>query len=196
MSTKTDTSSRSRNGSNVHSITGESGRAYKIRLLGIPTLLEFGHLPDHLVEVALADVVDTLTVPGDSDIPGFIVPGSVRYVAKADERQQKLERVLALAAYQRQLVASALVEPALDYEALTEKVREGEFPEEDLVMIAEIIQRIRDRDAKGVKLGVEPLERWATFREGHKGIACTGGEDCEGCLAVQQLFSSLDVGAL
>jgi hypothetical protein len=60
------------------------------------------------------------------------------------------------------------------------------FPEDDLAMVAEIVQRLRVHDAAGVTLGVEPIERWATFREEHE---CA--ENCAACTRVINAISSI-----
>ena len=170
----------------VHSITCPSGQKVKIRIPGIATLLEHGDLPEDLFLIATAELTDTVTGPG-IDGPS-VIPGSVQWVAKADQAEQ-LERIKTFAAFQRQLVAAALVEPALSYEEISEAVLAGTLPEDDLAMIAEIVQRLRFRDAQGVRVGVEPLDRWARFREEHR---CP--EDCPDCERVLDAFSSTDVG--
>ena len=176
----------------VHRITLPSGEKVRIRIPGIATMLEHGHLPDDLFEIAFAEVVDTVSVQG-AEGPA-VIPGSVQWVGKAEGNEQKMERLQAYGRFQRHLVAAALVEPTMTFEQVTEATISGSLPEDDLSMISEIVQRIRFRDARGVRLGVEPLERWAAFRETHTGIACTGNEDCPACQSLLDLFSTLDVG--
>lgn len=171
----------------AHSITLPSGQKVKIRIPGIATLLEHGDLPEDLFEIATAELTDTVAAPGADGMP-VVISGAVQLVSKADDREQKLERIREFASFQRHLVAAALVEPELSYEEVTDAVREGSLPEDDLAMIAEIVQRIRFRDARGVMIGVEPLERWATFREKH---GCS--EDCPSCQSVLDAFSTLDL---
>jgi hypothetical protein len=85
------------------------------------------------------------------------------------------------------------VETAPDvWEAVTltvESMTDGSLPEDDLAMVAEIVQRLRGHDAKGVRIGVEPFDRWDSFREAH---GCPD-ENCEGCKKLIELFSSVDV---
>lgn len=87
----------------------------------------------------------------------------------------------------RFLVSSALVEPEVSYD----QVKAGVLPNEDLELLTAIVGRKRDTDAKGVILGVEPLDRWATFREKHR---CAPG--CQDCQEVIAAFSTVDVGSL
>lgn len=172
-----------------HTVTLPSGQQVKIRIPGIATLLEHGDLPEELFEIATAEITDTISADG-LDGP-TVIPGSVQWVTKAKERDEKLERLRTFGAFQRRLVAAALVEPALTYEEITEAVEEQTLPEDDLAMIAEIVQRLRHRDARGVRIGVEPLDRFARFREEH---SCA--EDCPGCTRLVQSFSTLDVDVL
>jgi hypothetical protein len=57
-------------------------------------------------------------------------------------------------------------------------------------MVSEIVQRLRVTDARGVRIGVEPLDRWASFREAH---GCPD-QDCPGCAQLVRELSSVDVG--
>lgn len=170
-----------------HRISLPSGQQVTIRIPGIGTLLEHGDLPEDLFEIATAEITDTISADG-LDGP-TIIPGSVQWVTKAQEREEKLERLRTFGAFQRRLVAAALVEPELSYEEITEAVERQTLPEDDLAMIAEIVQRLRHRDARGVRIGVEPLDRFARFREEH---GCA--EDCPSCASLVYAFSTVDVG--
>jgi len=162
----------------IHTITLPSGQPVKIRLPGVATILEHGDLPVDMIAMAVAEV----TKDG----------GAAALVTEDPEKT--LDRLREFTAFQRHLVAAALVDPALTYDEITAAVIDGSLPEDDLAMVAEIVQRLRGYDALGVRVGVEPLDRWAMFRDNHLNIACTGGEDCEGCQKIVQQFSSVDVG--
>ncbi len=165
----------------VHTVTGPSGAVLKIRVPGIGTLLQLGELPDYLVGIALLDI---------SHPDG--AAGALREMADDlldDEKQAKvLAEVRKLGEYQRRLVVAAMVEPAVTYE----DVSAGDLPEDDLGMVAEIVQRLRATDARGVRIGVEPLDRWATFHREH---GLPEGE-CDHCRALVAAASSVDVGVL
>jgi hypothetical protein len=178
----------------LHTITLPSGQRVRIRLPGIATLLEHGDLSEELFEIAIAELTDTISVPG-IDSPS-VIPGSVQWATKEVTTEEKLKRIATYGRFQRELVCVAVEEIEVDGEWQPFKLALDDLdalPEDDLSLIADIVQRIRFRDARGVRIGVEPLERWATFRQGHKGIACTGDEDCPGCESVRQSFSSLDL---
>lgn len=165
----------------VHTVTGPSGAVQKIRIPGVATLLENGHLPDHLYGVALLDI-------SHPDGAAGALREMVEDVLLDDEKRGKLlVEVRKLGEYQRRLVAAALVEPALTYEQITD----GSLPEDDLGMIAEIVQRMRATDARGVRIGVEPLDHWARFHLEH-GLPTNG--ECEGCRRIVAAASSVDVG--
>lgn len=166
----------------VHTITLPSGQAVRMRLPGVATILEHGDLPDDLIEIALAEVTR------EGGAAGYVTDPAL-------DRDQTLERLRKFTAFQRHLVAEALVEPASTYDEITEAVRNGSLPEDDLAMVAEIVQRLRSHDALGVRIGVEPLDRWAAFRDAHGCVAGVDGhEGCEGCQKVVERFSSVDVG--
>lgn len=163
----------------IHTITLPSGQTVRMRLPGVATILEYGDLPDDLIGMAVAEI----TRDGGA---------AVLVTEAAPDREATLTRLREFTGFQRHLVAAALVEPALTYEQITEAVQDGSLPEDDLAMVAEIVQRLRNRDARGVMVGVEPLDRWATFREAH-GCSDPG---CEACQKVVEQFSSVDAGAL
>jgi hypothetical protein len=173
----------------LHTITLPSGQRVRIRIPGIATLLEHGDLPEDLLELALLELTSE----------GGATAKLASDLASGDgERQQVLERIARYGEFQRHLVCAAVVavetEPG-DFAPVAlrpEDLLDGSLPEDDLAMIAEIIQRLRAHDAKGVRIGVEPLDRWATFRAAH-GCPDT---DCPGCAKLVQALSSADLGAV
>lgn len=70
-----------------------------------------------------------------------------------------------------------------------EDLDDPEFPTVDAEWLAGVMLRDIEFDAKGVRLGIEPLERWARFRHFHD---CA--EDCGACAALQDEFSTVDLG--
>lgn len=165
----------------IHTVTGPTGSVAKIRIPGIGTILAAGDLPTHLIRLALLDI-------SHKDGAASALEGLLDEVLDDDKREELLREVTNLREYQAHLVAAALVEPELT----VDEILSGEFPEDDLSMIAEIVQRLRAFDARGVRIGVEPLDRWARFHEEHE----LGTESCEHCERLARQFSSVDVGAL
>lgn len=179
----------------THTITLPSGQRIQIRIPGIGTLLEKGDLPEDLLEIALLE----LTTEGGA------TAALAAELAQSENgnREQALERLASYGEFQRHLVCAAVcgVETSPDvFEPITltaESLFDGSLPEDDLAMVAEIVQRLRAHDARGVRIGVEPIDRWATFREAH---GCDGDEPgnppCKGCEKLVAALSSVDVGPL
>lgn len=173
----------------THTITLSSGQRVQIRIPGIATILEKGDLADDLLEIALLE----LTTKG-----GATAALAADLASENGNREQALERIARYGEFQRHLVCAAVVavETAPHvFEPLgltPDSLLDGSLPEDDLAMVAEIVQRLRFYDARGVRIGVEPIDRWAAFREAH---GCPD-EDCEGCAKLIDALSSVDVGAL
>ncbi len=170
----------------VHTITCPSGQRIRIRIPGIATLLEHGDLPDDLTEIALLEL---------SAVNGATGELAQQLASTNGNRAEILERVRQYGQFQRELVRAAVVavESApnkwQDVTLSMDDIGGGSLPEDDLALVAEIVQRLRATDARGVKIGVEPIDRWATFREAH---SCPD-EDCPGCQKLIDELSSLDV---
>ncbi len=168
----------------VHTITCPSGQRIRIRIPGIATLLEHGDLPDDLTEIALLEL---------SAVNGATGELAQQLASSANgNRSEILERVRQYGQFQRELVRAAVVAVEIEGEWQDVKLSLddlGELPEDDLALVAEIVQRLRATDARGVKIGVEPLDRWATFREAH---SCPD-EGCPGCQKLIDELSSFDV---
>jgi hypothetical protein len=66
-----------------------------------------------------------------------------------------------------------------------------DFPAPDAEWLGGVMLREIDYDARGVRLGIEPLEAFSRFRHFHD---CSEG--CGACAALQDEFSSPDLGRL
>ena len=164
----------------VHTITVPSGAVLKIRIPGIAGLLESGSLPTHLVGLALLDISHPQGAAAG-------LKEMIDNVVDDDSRDKLLGEVTKLVEYERRLAVSAILEPHITYEEATE------FPEDDLAMVAQIVQRMRAYDAEGVRIGVAPLDRFATFHQEH-GLGEADG--CDACFRVAQRLSTVDVGGV
>lgn len=167
----------------IHTITVPSGQRLKIRIPGIATLLEHGDLPDDLVDLALAEV----TKPDGA-------AGEVARLMDADEdREKALVRLAQFGTFQKQLVCCAVLEVERDgvWQPVSLSLADlDDLPEDDLAMVAEIVQRLRGKDARGVTIGVEPVDRWRRFHD-HHGLDAEG---CGSCAAFLDELSTSDVG--
>lgn len=180
----------------LHTITLPSGQRVRIRTAGVATLLERGDLPDDLVELALLELSAENGATGE--LARQLEEAQTKLDEDAgDERAKVLERIKRFGVFQRHLAISAIEQLELspdEWEPISLTLEDSyrDLPEDDLAMVAEIVQRIRATDAKGVRIGVEPLDRWAGFRDAH---GCPD-EGCEGCEELIRRLSSADVGAL
>lgn len=171
----------------LHTVTCPSGQRLRIRIRGLATILEAGDLPEDLVDIAFTELTHEMGAAGA--ITKDLVGGEV----SDEQRTRALRRMREFGRLQRHLVCVSVeeMEQGGDWQPVTLTLDDLDvLPEDDLAMVAEIVQRLRGQDARGVTIGVDPLDRWASFREAH-GCAAEG---CEGCETVVRLFSSAHLG--
>jgi hypothetical protein len=166
----------------IHTVTLPSGSVAKIRIPGIGTILAAGELPTHLIGLALLDMSHPTGAAS-------ALQEALADTLDEQKREETLAEVQKLHEYRCRIVAEALIDPALT----VEEVMSGEYPEDDLAMIAAIVQRLRAFDAKGVRIGVEPLDRWAMFHREH---GLSDEDECAHCKRITAEFSSIDVGGV
>lgn len=166
----------------VHTVTTPSGAVLHIRVPGIATLLENGDLPDHLIGLALLDIQHPKGAAS-------ALREMLDELVDEDRHAKVVAEIRKFGEYQRRIVAAALIEPKLSYE----EIAAGDLPEGDLAMVADIVQRLAGTDARGVRIGVEPLDKWARFHQLH-GLPEDG--ECDGCARIVVELSSVDVGVL
>lgn len=171
----------------LHTVTCPSGQRLRIRILGLAAILEMGDLPEDLIDIVMLELT---TVDG---VAGALAKDLVGDEITDEQRERVLSRMKDYGRLQRYLAINAIEEVEEDggwYPIDLELDDLDALPEDDLAMVAEIVQRLRNQDARGVTIGVEPLDRWATFREAH-GCADQG---CPSCEEVIRRFSSSDMG--
>lgn len=144
----------------IRGVTLPSGTIVDLRPLSLETHLTFGRTPDALRVIAISDVRAKL---GNRDISN-------------EERADALAQHVA---HQRPLLVEMIVSPEVTEDDL------AELPEQDIEWLIAFSNRAVTEDAAGRALGVEPLNRWATFRHEH---GCEDG--CEACLRVLETFSA------
>lgn len=173
----------------VHTITLPSGQRVRIRIPGIATLLEHGDLPPDLIELAF------LELSQEGGATGALAQ-ELATSSENGQRKEALDKIARYGRFQRELVRAAIVAVETEPEIFADVALSFEeldaLPEDDLALVAEIVQRLRAHDARGVRIGVEPLDRWATFREAH---GCPD-QDCPGCAKVVHVLSSAHMGVL
>lgn len=140
-----------------------SGAEVIVRPLRIEHYYSFGRTPDYLRVIALGDLRDAI---GDSE--------KVSPIDRAKAWEEFLVE------YLKPAICQVVVSPAgLTPEDL------ADLPPEDVDFLGALVQRRVTEDARGRTLGIEPLDRWATFRDKHH---CA--DDCASCAAVISEFSA------
>ncbi len=154
----------------VHTVTLPSGAVVRIKIPDLSLLLAGGAVPDRLRTVALRqlteDIRDAQASPAAVDAPPIEI----------DE-----EHLVGLAELTRWLVAQTLVEP----EVTEVEIEDGIVPNEDILMLTQFASRERTVDAAGMRLGVEPIDRWEVWRGFH---GCP--DDCEHCSAAVEALTT------
>lgn len=151
-----------------HTITCPSGQKLRIRIPGVETILQHGDLPNDLWQIALDEITRD-----DGAVGGI----AERVAAKP--RDEQLKEILGWAAFQRELVRAAVVaiNTGDDWADVTLTDDDlAEVPDADVELVAMLVLRVRSTDARGVTVGVEPIDRWDLWRRLH---GCK--PDCEAC---------------
>jgi hypothetical protein len=166
---------------NEHKITLPSGARVVIRFADTGMLIRNGALPQKLKRVALLDFFDSKDA-GERMAAQILA----NEVSDADEIAKEYSEL------KMHLAAEALIEPRVT----VEQIEQGAIPPEDLEFIHMILTRERGTDARGVVLGVLPLDLFTTFREAHEDTLEEGhspGLDpaCPACIYLARSLSSL-----
>jgi hypothetical protein len=164
-----------------HRITLPSGQRVLARVLGLGSLARLEALPEDLVNAVVLHVANL----EHGGLPAVIAAdlGGVSTDPEIAARVQ--QRITDFGRLTKHLVVEALVEPKLTIADLEH------IPEDDLEMLMRIVTGRQNFDAAGVRIGVEPIDAWATFPREH---ACP--PSCEACARALAALSSVDVGGL
>jgi hypothetical protein len=160
-----------------HRITLPSGQRVLANVLGLSQLARLEGLPDDLTDAVVLHIVNL----ENGGLPAKIGAELSKAGHGDEEAAEKANQYIAdFGRLAKHLVAEALVEPELTVDDL------DEVPEEDLEMLMRIVTGRQTFDAAGVRIGVEPLNAWATFRDEH---GCP--PDCEACVKARRSLSSV-----
>jgi hypothetical protein len=160
-----------------HRLTLPSGQRVLARVLGLSQLARLQGLPDDLTDAVVMHVVNL----EHGGLPAAIGAELSKAGQGDEEAAEKANQYIAdFGRLTKHLVAEALVEPQLTIEDL------DEVPEEDLEMLMRIVTGRQTFDAAGVRIGVEPLDAWATFCDEH---GCP--PDCQACGKARGRLSSV-----
>lgn len=160
-----------------HRITLPSGMRVTARVLGLSQLARLEGLPEDLTDAVVVHVVNL----EKGGLPAAIGAELSKAGHGDEDAAEKANQYIAdFGRLTKHLVAEALVEPELKVDEL------DEVPEEDLEMLMRIVTGRQGFDAAGVRIGVEPLDAWATFRDEHR---CA--PHCPACVKARGLLSSV-----
>jgi hypothetical protein len=176
-----------------HRVALPSGEEVELRIPALAELVKDEAVPENL----RAKVLRAAAHPGGllgvlreevGEIDERVKAGG----ATPEERDEALaDSIQTLAEIQKRLVLRNV--RMLDGETLTEDdLVEGEgIPEPDKELLGLLVLRQAGYDARGRRLGIEPLDAWESFRSHHK---CP--TPCPACEAFQRELSTSDVGAV
>lgn len=187
---------------------------------GTPTLEQWGEAGQHRAWMhsglrPLLKIPDLATLIRNDAVPTELMGIALREVLGSNEDGKKLadqvrrgdlkeatELVNQIIDLQRYLAVECIVEPKVTMA----DVEAGRIPGEDLELIRQIAMRERNTDAKGVFLGVLPLDAFATFRDCHssrdegadpfEGHPAGLVEGCTACQAFVDELSTVGLGVL
>lgn len=168
-----------------HRITLPSGMRVRARVLGLATLARLEGLPEDLTDAVVLHVAN-LEAGG---LPAVIGVELANQKTDPEAAARLAKHVADFGRLTKHLVAEALVEPAMTVDEL------DEIPDDDLEMLMRIVTGRQAFDAAGIRIGVEPVDAWATFRHAH-GCDELRDEDCPRCLEARRRLSSLHVDEL
>ncbi len=164
-----------------HEISLPSGMQVTVRILGLNTLARMDSLPEELNEAVLLHIANRergglAAVIGD-EMLASVGPDGDAHAQRAEELTRRLGELT------KALVSEALVEPKVAFDEL------DELPDEDLEFLMRVVTGRQPFDARGVRIGVEALDPWATFRDEHR---CP--PDCEACTRARGALSTVHLG--
>lgn len=152
----------------IHMVTCPSGALVRIRIPDLSLLLASDSVPGELRQIAMLQISKAIADGGDADVGKMQMP-------KIDE-----ELIGRLADLHEYLISEMLVEPKVTVDQV------ASIPSEDRDMLTQIAGRQRNVDARGISIGIEPIDRWEVWRDTH---SCP--DDCDHCAEVVGALSSI-----
>jgi hypothetical protein len=168
-----------------HNVTLGSGTKVTIKVFGVGELLLHNAIPETLRDTVALHLLN-LNQGGISAVIGGDLIELNRNGTDPAESEKFQQRLRASAELTKLLVVEALVDPKLTLDEL------DEIPWEDQEELMRLCTGQQAFDSRGVRIGVEPVDSWATFQDEHRDGPCMGA-DCERCQRARQALSSLHV---
>lgn len=164
-----------------HRLTLPSGQRVLARVLGFESMARLQGLPKDLSNAVVLHVWNR----DQGGLPAIIAAEAAAGDSDPEAAERAERHTADFLELTKHIVAEALVEPKLTVDELED------VPEDDLEMLMRIVTGRQGFDAEGVRIGVEPLDAWATFCDQHR---CPDG--CEACVKARRLLSSIDLDEL
>lgn len=180
-----DTKSAWKKRAGPHNITVASGQKVTIRVYGVGELLLRDAIPDDLRDTVALHLLNR-DKGGLDAVVGAEMLELGRNGDDPAKREAFQQRLRDSARLTKLLVSEALVDPKLTIEEL------DAVPWEDLEQLMRICTGQETFDSRGVRVGIERIDAWATFQHEHRDAPCVG-EGCEGCARALDSLSSLHV---
>ena len=171
-----------------HNLTLASGQKVTARVFGIGELLVRNAIPE-----GLRDTVALQLLNRDKGGIGAVIGADLLELnrngtdpAASEAFQQRLRDAREMT---KLLVAEALVSPRMTVEELDDPAL---VPWEDVEELMRIVTGQQPFDSRGVRVGVERIDAWATFQHEHADGPCLG-EGCPRCQRALEALSSHDL---
>lgn len=182
-----------------HKVTPPSGmEGMELRIPALTELIRNEAVPDRLRAIALKSAAHPAGLRGVLAEELQRANGDPEAEPKVEgqtdaevlEENSKLQQAIGdVVAIQKRLVCESV---RVGGEMLTiEDLEDPDFPAPDAEWLGAVMLREIEYDARGVRLGIAPLDAWEQFRHFHD---C--GADCAACSALQDEFSTVDLGRL
>jgi hypothetical protein len=172
-----------------HKVTPPSGmQGMELRIPALTELIRNEAVPERLRAIALKAAAHPASLRG-------VMADELR---KANEEEKTDGEVIADDSALKQAIDDVVeIQKRLIVDSVRvngvhltlEDLEDPEFPAPDAEWLGAVMLREADYDARGVRLGIEPLDAWARFRHFHD---C--GPSCGSCAALQDEFSTADLG--
>lgn len=164
-----------------HQVTLGSGQRVTFKILSLRTLVDLDALPGDLNEAVTLHIANL----DRGGLGTVIAEHTAKGISDPAEAERARELLRDLGRLTRHLVVESLVEPALTVDEL------DEIPEADLEELMLLCTGRKAFDSMGVRIGVEPINTLARFRDRHE---CP--PDCAACAQILDDLSSLHLDAV
>lgn len=168
-----------------HNVTLQSGQKVTIRVFGVGELLVRDAIPEDLRDTVALHLMNL-----DKGGIGAVIGADLLDLNRNGDDPAASETFQARLRDARRmsvlLVSEALVSPTMTPAELEE------IPWEDVEELTRLCTGQQRFDSRGVTVGAERIDAWATFQDEHRDGPCLG-QGCPGCERARQALSALQL---